>query len=126
MSRFARLVFLGQGIYYLVSGLWPLVSMATFVAVTGPKVDLWLVRMVGALAAVIGAALLTAAAERRLTPEVAVLAAGAALSFASVDLAYALSGRISPVYLLDAAAQILLIVLVLVAWFTRESGARRP
>lgn len=123
MNRFARLVFFGQGIYYLLTGLWPIVSMATFVAVTGPKVDLWLVRMVGLLVAVIGASLLTATAARRLTPEVLVLAAGGAASFAVIDLVYGLSGRISPVYLTDAAVEVLLLVLIGIAWVSSRSNA---
>ena len=28
-----------QGSYYLVTGLWPLVHLASFEAITGPKVD---------------------------------------------------------------------------------------
>lgn len=123
MNRFARLVFFGQGIYYLLTGLWPIVSMVTFVAVTGPKVDLWLVRMVGLLVAVIGASLLTATAARRLTPEVLVLAAGGAASFAVIDLVYGLSGRISPVYLADAAVEVLLLVLIGIAWVSSRSNA---
>jgi hypothetical protein len=50
-----------QAAYYLITGLWPLVSLRTFEMVTGPKTDDWLVRMVGLLAAAIGAALLSGA-----------------------------------------------------------------
>jgi hypothetical protein len=32
-----------QGIYYLLTGLWPLVSIGTFQMVTGEKTDVWLV-----------------------------------------------------------------------------------
>lgn len=38
-----------QGIYYVASGLWPLLHMRSFEAVTGPKRDKWLVNTVGAL-----------------------------------------------------------------------------
>jgi hypothetical protein len=40
-----------------------------------------------------------------------VLAVGSALGLAGIDLVYALGGRISPIYLLDAAAEIVLAVL---------------
>jgi len=43
-----------QGVYFLLTGIWPLLSMRTFEAVTGPKVDRWLVKTVGVLVAVIG------------------------------------------------------------------------
>ena len=53
-----------QGLYYLITGIWPLVHMESFLAVTGPKTDLWLVQTVGALIAVIGAMLLASASGR--------------------------------------------------------------
>ena len=44
-----------QGLYYVVTGVWPLVSTCgTFEAVTGNKVDDWLVKTVGVLIIVIG------------------------------------------------------------------------
>ena len=43
-----------QGVYFLLTGIWPLLSMRTFEAVTGPKVDRRLVKTVGVLVAVIG------------------------------------------------------------------------
>lgn len=58
-----RRLALVQGIYSILSGLRPLVHMRSFLRVTGPKWDLWLVRVIGAELAVIGAALLTAAAH---------------------------------------------------------------
>jgi hypothetical protein len=53
-------VALVQGLYFLMTGLWPLVSIGTFQQVTGPKINLWLVNTVGVLVAVIGAALILA------------------------------------------------------------------
>lgn len=122
-----RLTVMGQGIYYLLTGLWPLVSMRTFELITGPKVDRWLVRMVGLLAATIGLALFRAARARRITPEIGLLAAGSALSFWIIDVVYVALGRISPVYLLDAAVELLLIVLLATTWWhaRRATGAER-
>src|SRR5437879_6174180 len=34
---------LAQGLYFLLTGLWQLLSISSFQAVTGPKHDLWLV-----------------------------------------------------------------------------------
>ena len=107
MRQLARATLLVQGAFYVVTGLWPVVNMAAFELVTGPKTDDWLVRMVGLLAAAIGATLFTAVRRGRVTPEVRLLAIASALSFAAIDLTYALGGRISAVYLLDAAAEFL-------------------
>jgi hypothetical protein len=100
-----------QGIFYLLTGLWPLFDILSFQIVTGPKTDLWLVRTVGVLVTVIGAVLISASRARRITDEIMLLAVGSALGLAGIDLVYALSGRISAVYLADAAAEIALAVL---------------
>jgi len=94
-----------QGVYYVLTGVWPLARMPTFEAVTGPKTDDWLVRMVGLLAAVIGGVLLLAIRAGRVTREVLLLAAGTAASFA-IDIVYASGGRISPIYLADAVVEL--------------------
>jgi len=75
-----------QGVFYLATGVWPLVDVDSFQAVTGPQTALWLVQRVGVLVAVIGATLLYAALSRRVPREVAVLAVGAALGLAAVDV----------------------------------------
>lgn len=115
MTQLARAVVGTQGVFYLLTGLWPIVSLATFERVTGPKVDHWLVRTVGLLAMAIGASLLTAALRGEGGRAVWVLAAGAALAFAAIDVVYVSAGRISRVYLLDAAAELGLLALLVVA-----------
>ena len=77
-----------QGIYYFVTGVWPLVSIRTFEAVTGEKTDNlptgldadhWLVMTVGVLITAIALALLVAAYRKTHVLELAVLAIGAAV-----------------------------------------------
>jgi hypothetical protein len=105
-----------QGIFYVATGVWPLIDIVSFQVVTGPKTDLWLVKTVGVLVTVIGLVLLSAARSRRVTAERVLLAVGSALGLAGIDLTYALSGRISAVYLADAVVEIGLAVLWAVAW----------
>lgn len=112
MPPFVRLVLGGQALYYVLTGIWPVLHMPSFEAITGPKVDDWLVRMVGLLAATIGVTLAVAVRARRWGPEVRTLAILSAVAFATIDLRYALSGRISPIYLADAAAELLLVLLL--------------
>jgi hypothetical protein len=90
--------------------------------VTGPKTDLWLVKTVGVLVAVIGGALMLAGTSRRTTPEIALLAAGSAGGLAAIDTVYTAKRRISPIYLLDAAAELALLGL----WITARASARSP
>jgi hypothetical protein len=100
-----------QAAYYCVTGIWPLVHLASFEAVTGPKTDDWLVHTVGLLAVAIGAALGVAASrDRGRATEVVTLAAAGASAFATIDLWYGLSGRIPPIYLADAGVELFLLL----------------
>ena len=118
--RLARL----QAIFYVVTGIWPFVSMRTFEAVTGPKVDRWLVKTVGALVAVIGSALALASRRRQFAPEVVLVAAGSAAALATIDTVYVAKRRISPVYLLDAVAEIGLVAAWVRLWSQSPRGSR--
>ena len=53
-------VALVQGIYFFITGIWPILSMSTFLKITVPKTDLWLVKTVGLVLATIGAVLIYA------------------------------------------------------------------
>jgi hypothetical protein len=96
-----------QGVYFALTGLWPLVHMPSFMRVTGPKTDRWLVRTVGALALAIGLALLVAS---RKEPHDATASIGvlSAIAFLLVDVVYVAKRTIGPVYLLDAGTEALL------------------
>jgi hypothetical protein len=107
-GSFVRALAVGQGIFYAASGVWPLLSRRSFEAVTGPKQDWWLVRTVGGLVAVTGAALAASGVRGRVTAEQRAMAAGSAAALAAVDVVYARRGRISRVYLLDAALELTL------------------
>lgn len=102
-----------QAVYYLATGVWPLVNRRSFEAVTGPKADWWLVQMVGLLAATIGAAIAVGTREVRPSPALRTLAVLSALSFASIDTLHALRGRISKIYLTDAALELALVLTIL-------------
>lgn len=105
-----------QAAYFVITGLWPIVHIRSFMWVTGPKYDLWLVKTVGVLITVIGLAIGMAAWRRRVVPEVVVLAVGTAAALGFVDVYYHLRGTIPAVYLLDAAAEAVLVVAWVVAW----------
>jgi hypothetical protein len=83
--------------------------MPSFEDVAGPKTDDWLVRMVGLLAVTIGVTLFLAWRSRSLTREILVLATLSAISFTAIDLIYAIPGRISRIYLADAAVEVVFI-----------------
>ena len=116
----ARLATL-QGLYFLVTGIWPLASRESFERVTGPKADFWLAQTVGILVASIGSVLLLGARRRRVNVELEVLGAASAVGLGLVDVVFALRGRIAKVYLLDAAIE----GAIAVGWMRAAVGARR-
>lgn len=97
-----------QGTYYALTALWALVDLDSFQAVTGPKTDLWLVRTVALLLLCIALALFALSRRAPVPPEVRLLGLAAAAALCLVDVVYALSGVISRIYLLDAAAEVAL------------------
>jgi hypothetical protein len=115
-----------QGLYYLLTGVWPLVNIQTFLMVTGPKTDHlqspnpteadhWLVMTVGVLVTSVGLTLLFAAWRRGKPAEAAVLAVTSALGLTAIDVIYVAREVIPPIYLADAVAEVVLIVGWLVA-----------
>jgi hypothetical protein len=103
-----------QGLYCLVTGVWPLVSIETFQAVTGQKTDHlvtgregdhWLVNTVGVLVTANALVLLLAAWRNRPTPEVVLLAVGSAAGLIAIDVIYVAREVLSPIYLADAAIE---------------------
>jgi hypothetical protein len=100
-----------QAAFYLGTGIWPLVHRRSFERVTGPKVDFWLVETVGITVASIGLGLAHALRRGRpVPPELRTVAIAAAVGLAAVDAVHVARRRISPVYLLDAAAELALVV----------------
>lgn len=106
-----------QAAYYLLTGVWPLVSIRSFEAVSGKKTDNWtgrdadhwLVNTVAVLILASGVMLAVAAYRGRPTPEVAVLAMACAVALLSIDVVYVTRRVISAVYLLDAVAEVALL-----------------
>lgn len=98
-------VLMGQGVFYVFSGVWPILSLRTFEAVTGPKTDGWLVKTVGGLIASVGATLVRGARRRDVASETIFLGASSAGVLGFASLWFAMRGRISKIYLLDAAVE---------------------
>jgi hypothetical protein len=96
---------LSQGMFYVATGLWPIIHLRSFERVTGPKVDKWLVRTFGGLVAAVGTTLIVGAFDKQPSKALRVLGIGSALALGAADLVYSLRGRISKVYLGDAAAE---------------------
>lgn len=117
----SKLILRLQGIYFVLTGIWPLISMSTFLKIAGPKTDLWLVQVVGILILVIGTVLLITSYAKKRNPQIILLAAGSALAFIIIDTTYYLSGIISAIYLLDALIELVFLIF----WLLESINTKR-
>ncbi len=115
-SKLLNLVAWTQAAYYIPFSLWAIVHIESFMWVTGPKVDIWLVKTVALLLTATGIVCATAARRKNVSFEVFLLAVLNCLALTIIDLYYPSIGRISKIYYLDAIGNIILIALWLFAW----------
>lgn len=127
-GRRASLLAWFQGLYYVIAGFWPIPAIDSFMLVTGPKTDIWLVKTVGLLLVAVGVVLCLAACRRMFTAEVMVLAVGAAVALTVIEVVYVLNRTISTIYLLDAVVEVVLIAgwLWLGSALGKEARAGQP
>ena len=103
---------LGQahGVFNVIGGLWPLVSVRSFEAVFGPKTDRWLEYTVAGLLVTNGCTQISSA-RRGDTTTSAWVGMGTASTLLAIDLVFVPRGTIRWTYLIDAAMEIGLIAL---------------
>lgn len=90
-----------QSSYIFITAAWPIIDIKSFIAVTGPKNDLWLVKTVAALlisvSVTLGSFLFI---KTDLRPAI-ILGASTSAAFIIVDFYYAISNVISDIYMAD-------------------------
>jgi len=109
-----------NGIFYFLTGIWPIVHIQSFLWVTGPKTDIWLVKTVGWLIIACSLGMLAASFRKYIQPDVVLIVIGFAAFLAGVDIYYASTDVIAPVYLTDAVVEILLIITWLWWWIYKK------
>jgi hypothetical protein len=114
----AQAVLIVQGAYYTLTGLWPIVDIESFQSVTGPKTDLWMLRTLGLLLAIVGSVLLFSTRHGKPPLEIVVLALAMATALLLVDFIVVFSRTVPLRYLFDAVMQAGLIF-----WWTRAAKA---
>jgi hypothetical protein len=96
--------------YLGVTGLWPLIHIDSFMAVLGPKTDLWLVYTVALLLISVAWRLFLCRhfGQYRLTGGIAI---PTALSLAFIDFYYSATDVIRDIYEVDGFIQVIFIIL---------------
>ncbi len=95
-----------QAIYYGTTALWALIHIRSFMKVTGPKTDTWLVKTVAVVLLSITLSLFTGYYEAFNLFPTLVLALSSALGLAAIEFWYGLRGVIARVYLFDGVLQL--------------------
>src|SRR4051794_17003950 len=92
-----------HGVFNVVGGVWPLVSMGSFEWVFGPKRDRWLVRTVAGLLVSNGGTQLFAPTSEDGLIVARRLGVGTAATLLLIDVVYVPKGELRKTYLIDAA-----------------------
>ena len=111
-----RLLLRLTGGFYFLTGVWPVAHIHSFMEVTGPKNDIWLVKTVGLLIAALSIGMLRASFRNYVQPDLIIVLLGFAAFLTAVDIYYNITDVIAPVYLADAVAEMLLILIWLWWW----------
>lgn len=100
MSDMGRIL-TAQGWFYVVTGLWPILHIKSFEAVSGPKTDKWLVRTLGLLIACSGIIFI----HYPMNEAALTLAILNAVVLSSIDIYYVWKKVIWKTYLADALVE---------------------
>lgn len=101
-----------QGLYTLLTALWGLIDIDSFMTVTGPKNDIWLVKTVSTILLAIAVTLLSYIYVKTDPLPAILLGFFTSAGLAAIDFYYSGRAVISPIYALDGIAE----VIFAVAW----------
>ena len=96
-----------QGIYTLITAVWPLLHIESFIKVTGPKTDIWLVKTVAVLLVAISVCFISNIFIKTNKLPVILLALTSCIGLIFIDFYYTSNKVISWVYKLDGILQII-------------------
>jgi hypothetical protein len=113
------------GGYYVLTGIWPIVSPGTFQLVLGPKVDMWLAQVLGAVLCVPGTILLRASYKNRMTHDAYWMAIGVMVVLIASDVILVSCGIVRTIYLADAAVQFIILIIFTVIGVMQMEGRVR-
>lgn len=99
-----------QGFYTLLTAIWALIDIDSFMVVTGPKTDIWLVKTVSVLLIPIAVSLILPAFLTSSFWQPLLIGLLSAIGLAAVDFYYSLNDTISNIYLWDGIVQCIFVV----------------
>jgi len=119
-SSLMAVVGLAQGLYYFVTGLWPLLSFATYQSMTGIAATGGMAQMFGVSLVIMAIVIAMASIRQAVSLEILVLAVGSGAVIALAEFVLVAQRILPKVYLIDMVARIVLIGLWVSAWTIRR------
>lgn len=104
-KKLYKLLLILQGFYTLLTALWALIDIDSFMEITGPKTDLWLVKTVSVLLVPIAFSLILPVFFKATFWQPFIIGLLSAAGLAVIDFYYSLNSTISKIYLWDGIAQ---------------------
>ena len=105
-GRFYKWISVTQGFYFLLTALWPLIDMQSFILVTGPKTDIWLVDTVAVLLIPISLVFLAGVLLPAANQLVILIGLITSAGLAFLDIYYSTTGVIKWLYLVDGLLEL--------------------
>lgn len=99
-----------QAVYFFLTAIWPFIHLESFLFVTGPKTDIWLVKTVSLLLLPYAVLLVYLSFSGKKNLIIALSISICCLSLIIIDLYYYFKGVIRWVYLIDCFLQIFFLI----------------
>lgn len=121
-----RVLLLIQSLYTLVTAIWPILHIESFMIVTGPKTDIWLVKTVSLLLIALSSTWLAALKYRWDHRPVVFSVITSSMALIFVDLYYVAENVIWMTYLLDAVLQFAFLFTWYLVYRAMDGADRAP
>ena len=99
-----------HALYFLATGLWPVLDINSFVFFTGAETDIWMAKALGLLMSIIGLLLISAIIRNKLIMELIMLIIFSAFAIAGVEFYYGWNDMIPEIFLLDSTVEFFFIL----------------
>jgi hypothetical protein len=120
--KFRKYLLAVQGTYTFITAVWPIVHIESFMWISGPKSDIWLVKTEGVTLMAISVCLLTGIFAKGDYLPIAALALFTSVGLAYVDFYYALNDTIWDTYMADGIIEIIFAICwLIVLWKERNT-----
>jgi hypothetical protein len=117
-----RWIIMGQGIYYVLLGVWPLLYFDSFASAVGLQMHPFQAQLFGAVLAVVGGALIESARREPPDTDPTLLAASVAAALALIDFVWLPRLRVISWFWVDLVVELAFAVTLIVHYPRQQAG----